>query len=90
MMLARSRFMAFPFHPIGYLMCVTFPAKMLWFSVFLGWLCKVVITRFGGADAYRRMIPAFLGLALGDVAMILFWLLIDGWFGRTGHQLMPY
>ncbi len=90
MMLARSRFAAFPFHPIGYLMCVTFPAKMLWFSIFLGWLCKVVITRFGGVESYRKMIPAFLGLALGDVAMILFWLVIDGWQGRVGHQLMPY
>lgn len=89
MMLARSRFAAFPLHPIGYMMSLTWAMQMLWFSVFLGWLCKVLIMRFGGVDAYRKMIYAFLGLALGDVAMMLFWLVIDGWQGRVGHQLMP-
>lgn len=90
MMLARSRFTGFPFHPIGYLMCLTFAAQMFWFPIFLGWLSKTLITRFGGVDTYRKMIPAFLGLALGDVTMILFWHLIDSWQGRTGHHLMPY
>ncbi|MBV9868659.1 MAG: hypothetical protein JO316_25160 [Abitibacteriaceae bacterium] len=88
-MLARSRWMWFPLHPIGFLMCLTAPLHRVWFSIFLGWLCKVLITRFGGTDTYRKMVPAFLGLALGDIAMMLFWLIIDGWQGRTGHQLMP-
>lgn len=90
MMLARSRFVGFPFHPIAYLICLTFAAHMFWFSIFLGWLCKSLITRFGGPDTYRKTVPFFLGLALGDVAMMLFWLVIDGWQGRTGHLLMPY
>jgi hypothetical protein len=34
-------------------------------------------------------VPLFLGLGSGDVAMMLFWLLIDGWQGRVGHKLMP-
>ena len=89
MMLARSRFLWFPFHPIGYLVSLSFPMHMLWFSAFLGWLAKVTITRFGGSDVYRKTIPLFLGLALGDVFMMLMWLLADGFFGKTGHQLMP-
>ena len=56
---------------------------------FLGWLFKVLIMRFGGNDTYRKMVPAFLGLALGDVMMILVWLIVDGWQGRTGHLLLP-
>jgi hypothetical protein len=88
-MLARSRFSGFPLHPIGYMMCLTYPMHMLWFSVLLGWLSKVLITRFGGIDTYRKTVPLFLGLALGDVAMMLFWVGIDAWQGRTGHQLMP-
>jgi hypothetical protein len=90
MMVARSRFAWFPFHPVGYLMCLTFSAHMFWFSIFLGWLAKGLLTRYGGVDTYRKMTPAFLGLALGDVTMILFWLAIDGWQGRTGHLLMPH
>lgn len=89
MMLARSRFVWFPFHPLGFLMSATYPMNMLWFSIFLGWLLKSLIQRFGGSDAYRKLTPAFLGLALGDISMMLFWLLIDGWQGRTLHQLMP-
>jgi hypothetical protein len=89
MMLARSRFLWFPFHPLGFLMCLTYPIQRLWFSTFLGWMAKVLITRFGGSDTYRKATPLFLGLALGDVAMMLVWLVIDAWQARTGHQLMP-
>jgi hypothetical protein len=88
-MMARSRFPAFPLHPVGYLMCLAYPAHMFWFSIFLGWLAKSLIMRFGGNDTYRKTTPLFLGLALGDIAMILLWLAVDGWQGRTGHQLMP-
>ncbi|HEX8236086.1 MAG TPA: DUF6785 family protein [Abditibacteriaceae bacterium] len=89
MMLGRSRIPIFPFHPLGYLVSMIFPVRMFWVSIFLGWLAKVLITRFGGIDTYRKATPAFLGLAFGDVTMILFWLVIDGWQGRTGHLLMP-
>jgi hypothetical protein len=40
-----------------------------------------------GTDTYRKLIPAFLGLAVGDVTMIVFWLIVDGFTGRTGHSL---
>ena len=90
MMLMRSRFAWFPFHPIGYLLSLTFAAQMFWFSFFLGWLCKTLITKFGGNDSYRNALPGFLGLALGDVTMMLFWLAVDGWSGRTNHHLMPF
>jgi len=89
MMFARSRFAAFPFHPIGYVMAQTYPGNMFWFSIFLAWAAKSLVTRYGGIDSYRRLIPAFLGLALGDVTMILFWLAIDGWQGHVSHALMP-
>ncbi len=89
MMLARSRFAWFPLHPIGFLLAHSYPINAIWFSIFLGWMAKVTITRFGGSDTYRKTTPLFLGLALGDVAMMLFWLIIDGWQGRVGHKLMP-
>jgi hypothetical protein len=89
LMAMRARFAWFPLHPIGFLIAQTYPAVMFWFSIFLGWLAKTLIMKFGGAPAYRKMTPAFLGLALGDVAMMLFWLAIDGWQGRMSHGLMP-
>ncbi len=88
-MWCRSQFLWFPLHPLGYMMCVAYPMHTFWCSILIGWLCKVLISRYGGGDSYRRLIPAFLGMALGDVSMMLFWLAIDGWQGRQGHQLMP-
>jgi hypothetical protein len=89
MMLVRSRFASFPLHPVGYMVCITSPAFYLWFSIFVAWLLKVLVTRFAGHDGYRKTVPLFLGLALGDVVMILFWLVIDGWQGRVTHSLLP-
>jgi hypothetical protein len=89
MMIARSRLVWFPLHPIGFLISQTYPLNMIWFSIFLGWLAKIMISRYGGTETYRKTTPLFLGLALGDVAMMLFWLIIDGWQGRIGHKLMP-
>lgn len=85
----RSRFLWFPLHPTGYVMGLSWAMHNLWLSVFLGWLCKMLIMRVGGHTSYRAATPFFLGLALGDVAMMLFWLVIDGWQGRTGHILIP-
>ena len=89
MMLARSRFLFFPFHPLGYLVCLVFPAEQFWTSIFLGWGAKSLITRYGGVDTVRQVTPMFIGLILGDVLMMLFWLIIDSLTGRTGHLLMP-
>ncbi|HEX8235809.1 MAG TPA: DUF6785 family protein [Abditibacteriaceae bacterium] len=89
-MMARSRLLWFPLHPIGVLMCVPFAMYSMWFSIFLGWLCKVLITRFGGADTYRKMTPTFLGLALGHIVMVVLWVIIDAWQGRTAHALLPF
>jgi hypothetical protein len=90
MMAARSRFTWFPLHPIGLVMCVPFAMHSMWLSIFLGWLFKVVITRFGGNDGYRKATPIFLGAVLGSVVMIVFWVIVDAWQGRTGHALLPF
>ncbi len=89
LMMGRARFPWFPLHPLGYVMGMSFPVGVFWFSILVGWLCKTLINRFGGNEAVRRVTPAFLGLVLGDVVMMLFWLLVDAHFGRTGHLLMP-
>lgn len=89
-MFARSQFAWFPLHPIGLLMMVPFAMHSMWVSIFFGWAAKVIITRFGGNDAYRKATPFFLGLALGDIMMAVFWVLVDGWQGRIGHALLPF
>lgn len=89
MMWARSRFLWFPLHPIGLIMCWPTAMYMLWFSIFLGWAVKTLIIKYAGNDSYRNLMPFFLGIVLGDIAAMLFWLGIDGWQGVKGHVLMP-
>ena len=85
----RSRFAWFPLHPIGLLIPLSYPLTTLWFSIFCGWLAKTVANRMGGQPVVRAARPLFLGLAFGDISMMLVWLLIDGWQGRTFHYLVP-
>ena len=89
LVIARSRLAWFPLHPLGYIMSFTLPGRLFWFSIFIGWIFKSLISKYGGHEAVRKTTPLFLGLALGDVSMMLFWIIIDGWQGRIGHQLMP-
>ncbi|BCM93956.1 hypothetical protein IAD21_05851 [Abditibacteriota bacterium] len=90
MMNARARFAWFPLHPLGLIMCVPFAMHAMWISIFLGWISKTLITRFGGTDSARKVTPFFLGLALGGITMVIFWVCVDGWQGRTGHALLPF
>ncbi len=61
---ARMIWFRFPLHPIGFAMAATFGYHM-WASFFLVWVAKSAIMRLGGARLFRRLIPLFLGLAIG-------------------------
>jgi hypothetical protein len=72
----RLRFAWWPLHPIGYLMLYTYPGTHLWLSIFLGWLAKNLILRFGGPKLYTDAKPFFLGLIVGESAAAAFWLVL--------------
>ena len=57
------------------------------FSVFIVWLVKAVLMRYGGPRVLRAARPFFLGLILGQFAAVAFWLLIDWLAGEHGHSL---
>jgi hypothetical protein len=61
---------------------------MLWFSVLLGWLAKVVILRLGGLGVYRAALPFFLGLILGDVLNAVVWIVLGALTG-VGYAILP-
>ncbi len=72
----RLRYAWWPLHPIGYLMVGSFPQAHLWFSIFLGWLIKLLIVRFGGAGLFVRAKPFFLGLIVGESLAAGFWMVM--------------
>ena len=71
------RYPVWPLHPIGYLLLHSWTIWLTWFSVFLGWLAKVVILRLGGGTMFRTARPFFIGLVLGECAAAGFWLVIS-------------
>jgi hypothetical protein len=77
----RARFVWWPFHPAGYLVSGSFGLFRLWFPIFLSWLIKVLLLRYGGLRAYRAALPFFLGLILGEFGMGFLRSLLDFAFG---------
>ncbi|HAZ63823.1 MAG TPA: hypothetical protein DCZ72_09495 [Armatimonadetes bacterium] len=66
MFLVRIRFVGFPLHPVGYGISSTWSMGTVWLPLFIAWVCKAMIVRYGGLRGYRRALPFFLGLILGD------------------------
>jgi len=73
----RLRYVAWPLHPIGLLLCSSYAIEVGWFSIFLGWLAKVLIVRFGGINLYRQARLFFIGLIVGETSAAAFWLCIS-------------
>ncbi len=69
----RSKFVWFPFHIAGYAVSTTYTMNVFWFSIFTASVAKWATLNFGGFRAYRKFLPFFLGLALGECVVTMFW-----------------
>ena len=72
----RLRFVGFPLHPIGYAISSSWAIHLIWFPLLIAWALKGLTLRYGGLGAFRRFVPFFLGLVLGDCVMGSLWGLI--------------
>ncbi len=89
LMVLRSRFVWWPLHPAGFIVCGTWAIVMIWFSLFLGWLAKACVMTFGGATLYRRLLPLFLGMVLGESIIATVWVAVSLVTGRPGLYILP-
>lgn len=83
----RGRFLWWPVHPIGFVIGANSMMDNVWFNVFLAWLIKTVILKYGGAGLYRRSQTFFLGLIAGQAFVNGIWLVIDYFTGKLGNAL---
>ena len=81
----KSRFLWWPLHPVGLALGLTHPIYHVWFSIFLAWMFKAFILKYGGPKLYRVLRPFFLGLILGGFASAGLWLIIDAFTGMHGN-----
>lgn len=78
-----------PLHPIGILMACTYYGNFAWSSIFLGWLIKILLLRYGGSRLYRGAKPFFLGLIAGEVFATAFWAAIPAILVLLGKPYTP-
>lgn len=69
----RTSFTWWVWHPVGYATATSWSMGKLWACIFIGWLAKAIITRYGGAATYRRAMPLFVGLVLGEFVVGSLW-----------------
>jgi hypothetical protein len=69
LLLMRVRFLWWPLHPVGYVVSSWWTFTGLWFPILISWTIKRLLLSYGGVLAYRRAIPFFLGLVMGDVVV---------------------
>ncbi|MEW6359758.1 MAG: DUF6785 family protein [Planctomycetota bacterium] len=77
----HHRFTWWPLHPIGIPVAMAGPTEWYWFSIFLGWLFKRIITWVGGVQAFQTAKPLFLGMVLGNFASQGFWFVVSWLMG---------
>lgn len=64
LLITKSALLRAPLNPIGYVLA-TANGVQLWWSFLLAWIAKSAILKVGGVGLYRRLVPCFLGIALG-------------------------
>jgi hypothetical protein len=76
LMLARSRFPWWPFHPFGYAISSSWAMNNVWLPLLMAWIVKGLVLRYGGVRLYRGAMPFFLGLILGQMIVGSLWHLV--------------
>lgn len=69
----RVRFPWWPFHPLAFAVTSSWEINLVWGPLFLAWLFKSLILRYGGRGGFQRLLPLFIGLMLGQFVVGSLW-----------------
>lgn len=75
-----------PLLPIGFVTSYGAFIQNAWFSIFIGWLVKVIIVRLGGAGLFQSARPFFIGLIFGEGLAAGGWLIVNAIVVWSGGQ----
>ena len=88
--LARTQFVSFPLHPVGYALASSYTSSFLWSTALISWLFKTILLRYSGLKGYHRATPFFLGLILGEFVIGSLISLIGIFTGTDMYVFWPY
>ena len=69
----RTALPGFPLHPVGYVAANTHTMTAFFVPFLFSWGVKTLLLRYGGSGAFRKGVPFFVGLIVGDIAVQAFW-----------------
>ena len=83
----RNRFLWWPLHPLGFAVGMVYWVDHLWLSIFIAWLVKSFLLRYGGPRVYESGKPLFFGFVLGQYSAAGAWFLVDMLTGMTENKI---
>jgi hypothetical protein len=69
----RTRLPWWPFHPLGFAVTSSWEINLVWMPLFIAWVLKLVILRYGGRQGFGKSIPFFMGLIMGQFVVGSLW-----------------
>ncbi|HEV2472094.1 MAG TPA: DUF6785 family protein, partial [Chthonomonadales bacterium] len=69
----RIRFPWWPLHPLAFAVTSSWEINLVWGPLFLAWIFKSLILRYGGRGGFQRALPFFIGLMLGQFVTGSLW-----------------
>lgn len=87
----RLRIPRWPLHPVLFLVWASYPMATLHHSFLLGWIIKVMVTKYGGQRAYHTCKPTMAGLIAGDLGGVFVFMIVGAiYYLVTGDPPLPY
>ncbi|MBC8141442.1 MAG: hypothetical protein H7Y38_08365, partial [Armatimonadetes bacterium] len=83
---ARLRFAWFTLHPLAYAVTSSYQMNIVWLPLTLAWMAKATLLRFGGLNAFRRALPFFFGLMLGQFVVGSLWNILGTWLNLPTYR----
>ena len=82
MTVLRRQLLWWTLHPVAYPLASSWTMNWMWFPILISWCVKRMLLRHGGIAAYRKAIPFFLGLVLGEYLVGGIWNV----YGTLAHR----
>jgi hypothetical protein len=86
----RMKFFWWPFHPAAYTAVFgSWAIAHVWFSLWLAWIIKLLILKYGGLSIHRKAVPLFFGLILGQFIIGSLWTILGVLFNTPVYGIWP-
>ena len=90
LMFLQRRVLWWPLPATGFVIGGAWIMQHVWFAVFVAWVVKTLVLRYGGASAYRKSLPFFMGLIAGQLFTLGAWAVIDILTAKRGNKLFAF